>query len=512
MRSDGPSTSARGVEPLLGVEEPDLDERFDGVGPVVEKEGQHVRPLGLGEVLEDEVGGVLASRRPADPEADSEVVLGADRLGDGAQAVVPALTAALLEADDTGVDVELVVDDDEAFGGDVVVLQEAGDRAPGDVHVGRRDGQDDLGAGDLQADLGDPGAGLVRLERGAAAGGVTAGELLDGHRADVVPVAGILRPRVAEPDDEPGVHGVLDHWSVRCRAGAGAGPAEPELERDPQTHRVATRATPGVAQAWSPSASAPSAGAFSAPSAAASSSDSSRSIPASASASASSASRASSEMACVTLTTRASASVMSVAPSGSSTAPARICVPAWRPSTEMMTFSGMLVASASTCSVLWSSVTTVSGAASPSRCTATSTVTFSPLRTTTRSTWSMTGLIASRWTSLARASCSWPSMTIVSSALACLSAIIVSWPGSEMCTGSVPWPYMTAGMLPARRIFRAAPLPKSVRFSATSLVLSDTGTPEVLGCGGLGGLDAGRRAVIGVDLAEAVWSERRGGP
>src|SRR6478609_3289315 len=434
MRSDGPSTSARGVEPLLGVQEPDLDERFDGVGPVVEQEGQHVRALGLGEVLEDEVGGVLASRRPADPEADSEVVLGADRLGDGAQAVVPALTAALLEADDTGVDVELVVDDDEAFGGDVVVLQEAGDRAPGDVHVGRRDGQDDLGAGDLQADLGDPGAGLVRLERGAAAGGVTAGELLDGHRADVVPVAGILRPRVAEPDDEPGVHGVLDHWSVRCRAGAGAGPAEPELERDPQTHRVATRATPGVAQAWSPSASAPSAGALSAPSAAASSSDSSRSIPASASASASSASRASAEMACVTLTTRAS-----------------------------------------TWSVLWSSVTTVSGAASPSRCTATSTVTFSPLRTTTRSTWSMTGLIASRWTSLASASCSSPSMTMVSSALAVLRAIIVSWPGSEMCTGSVPWPYMTAGMLPARRILRAAPLPKSVRFSATSLVLSDTG-------------------------------------
>src|SRR6476661_5203686 len=245
MRSDGPSTSARGVEPLLGVEEPDLDERFDGVGPVVEQEGQHVRALGLGEVLQDEVGGVLASRRPADPEADAEVVLGADRLRDRAQAVVAALTAALLEADDTGVDVELVVDDDEALGGDVVVLQEAGDRTAGDVHVGRWDSQDDLGTRDLEAHLGHPGAGLVRLERGPAAGGVTAGELLDGHGADVVSVAGILRPRVAEPDDEPGVHAVLDQWSVRCRAGAGAGPAELELERDPQTHRVATRATLG---------------------------------------------------------------------------------------------------------------------------------------------------------------------------------------------------------------------------------------------------------------------------
>ena len=41
----------------------------------------------------------------------------------------------------------------------------------------------------------------------------------------------------------------------------------------------------------------------------------------------------------------------------------------------------------------------------------------------------MTGLIGSRWTSLARASCSLPSRTIVSSALLFLSASIDSWPG-----------------------------------------------------------------------------------
>src|SRR5680860_284306 len=35
-----------------------------------------------------------------------------------------------------------------------------------------------------------------------------------------------------------------------------------------------------------------------------------------------------------------------------------------------------------------------------------------------------------------------------------------------MCTGSVPWPYNTAGTLSARRIRRAAPLPNSVRDSA----------------------------------------------
>src|SRR5579885_1601496 len=55
-----------------------------------------------------------------------------------------------------------------------------------------------------------------------------------------------------------------------------------------------------------------------------------------------------------------------------------------------------------------------------------------------------------------------------------------------MCTGSAPWPYITAGILWSRRILRAAPLPNCVRFCATSL-LSDTKTPvdlRVRGCGG----------------------------
>ena len=96
--------------------------------------------------------------------------------------------------------------------------------------------------------------------------------------------------------------------------------------------------------------------------------------------------------------------------------------------------------------------------------------------TMTRSTCSMTGLIGSRWTSLARASCSSPSMTMVSRALLCFRASIDWWPGRVMCTGSLPWPYITAGILLSRRILRAAPLPNWVRASATSL-LSDTCAP-----------------------------------
>src|SRR4051812_30534632 len=46
-----------------------------------------------------------------------------------------------------------------------------------------------------------------------------------------------------------------------------------------------------------------------------------------------------------------------------------------------------------------------------------------------------------------------------------------------MWIGSTPWPYRTAGILSARRIRRAAPLPNSVRNSAVSFT---SGTNELL--------------------------------
>src|SRR5450830_1526336 len=107
----------------------------------------------------------------------------------------------------------------------------------------------------------------------------------------------------------------------------------------------------------------------------------------------------------------------------------------------------------------------------------------------------MTFLTDSRWTSLVIASVVLPSISMANRAFACLSARNVSWPGSDTCSGSEPCPYRTAGIRPARRVRRAAPLPKSVRVVATSLT-SDTGTPdEDDDRWGLlaGGLDAGRR-------------------
>ena len=67
-------------------------------------------------------------------------------------------------------------------------------------------------------------------------------------------------------------------------------------------------------------------------------------------------------------------------------------------------YSGMWVASASTETVVFSVTTRVSGAASPTRWIGTSTVTFSPLRTATKSTCSMTRRIGSTWTCLVSAS------------------------------------------------------------------------------------------------------------
>ena len=127
-------------------------------------------------------------------------------------------------------------------------------------------------------------------------------------------------------------------------------------------------------------------------------------MPASASASSSSASTSSAVGALVMLTIRVSSSVSSVEPSGSVSWPARIWVPISAPSMLTSIHSGMLVASASTETVVFSVTTSVSGAASPTRWMPTSTVTFSPLRTATKSMCSRVRRIGSICTCLVSAS------------------------------------------------------------------------------------------------------------
>ena len=69
------------------------------------------------------------------------------------------------------------------------------DRPPGLVHVG-------LGLEQRHPVLVDPHLGEPAVELAAPRAAVPARELLDDHEADVVAVARVLAPRVAEPDDE----------------------------------------------------------------------------------------------------------------------------------------------------------------------------------------------------------------------------------------------------------------------------------------------------------------------
>ena len=131
--------------------------------------------------------------------------------------------------------------------------------------------------------------------------------------------------------------------------------------------------------------------------------------------------------------------------------------------------SGMWVASASTWTVAFSVTTSVSGAASPTRWTGTSTVTFSPRRTATKSMCSRTRRIGSTWTCLVSAS--WLVALDVELEQRVRAAVLerhhrvvarAGSGGSGRCRGR----RRRRGSCSSRRIRRAAPLPNSVRVSA----------------------------------------------
>ena len=81
------------MEFLLGHGETIGYEELHGIGGVLEQE-RELLLLGRTEVLEHEVGGVLATGRPSHAHADAVEVLGAEGPGDVAEAVVAALAAA----------------------------------------------------------------------------------------------------------------------------------------------------------------------------------------------------------------------------------------------------------------------------------------------------------------------------------------------------------------------------------------------------------------------------------
>src|SRR5690606_13797614 len=174
--------------------------------------------------------------------------------------------------------------------GDAVAPHQRGDGLAGQVHVGHRDREREAPV--THPDLVGEGP-LLRLPQRAP---VAKGQHAHGLGPDVVPGAGVLLARVAQPDRE--------------EVGRGAAPlgrATPPAEHQPSSPPAAP--SPPSAGASPPAASASPAGA-SAPSAA--------SAPSSASASSPSGTRSASDTPCWPDTTASSGSTGVVTPGGSS--------------------------------------------------------------------------------------------------------------------------------------------------------------------------------------------------
>ena len=105
-----------------------------------------------------------------------------------------------LHADAAGVQVELVVDDEQLLGRHLVLAAELGDGAAARVHVVLRHGEHDLAHAlpAPHADDGHLGAALALPIAGAQA----APELLDGAKSRVVACVLVLLARVSETRDE----------------------------------------------------------------------------------------------------------------------------------------------------------------------------------------------------------------------------------------------------------------------------------------------------------------------
>ena len=123
----------------------------------------------------------------------------------------PSLSRSVAERD-----VQLVVDDHEPLRRDLVERGQRGHRLAGQVHVGPRPGQGDRDLG--QPSLGDVVARPVRLEARTGPLGQQGGH----HVPDVVPVARVLRPRVAQAGDDPAFSG-----QPACSSSLRRSPASP---------------------------------------------------------------------------------------------------------------------------------------------------------------------------------------------------------------------------------------------------------------------------------------------
>ena len=116
---------------------------------------------------------------------------------DRPQAVVSAFTATAFEPDETEVDIELVVYDDQIFGRHGIELGQRADLLTRGVHVGGGPGDQDrfpgeAGGGDLRTGF------FVHLPPLTRRGD----QDVDDHRADVVPGLLVLGPGITQADNK----------------------------------------------------------------------------------------------------------------------------------------------------------------------------------------------------------------------------------------------------------------------------------------------------------------------
>ena len=142
------------------------------------------------EVVEDVVGerAPVAALGPADADAQAQELGRAEVLRDGAQAVVTGEPAAATGLEPPGLEIALVVDDEDRVRLELVERGGGLHRAAGLVHV--RLGLQQADAVLVDADVGEPARELA-----APRAAVPPGELVDDHEADVVAVARVLAAR-----------------------------------------------------------------------------------------------------------------------------------------------------------------------------------------------------------------------------------------------------------------------------------------------------------------------------
>ena len=142
------------------------------------------------------MSGSFGAAGAAHAHAQPPEVAGAQRLLQAAQTVVAAQALALLQADLTEGQFDLVMDHEHPLHRDLVPAGGLGRRAAGEVHEGH-------GQQEHHPPAGDPALGGEALEPGAQRGqAVTAAQFLAHHEADVVAMELVFRPGIAQGDEQ----------------------------------------------------------------------------------------------------------------------------------------------------------------------------------------------------------------------------------------------------------------------------------------------------------------------